>query len=346
MSETNNNEEKEQTPEERLNWLRERGVQVETSEDRKFNASRNVSGRRGEFEPVSYAYVPHDTSKEMKEMTLRVYDEYKLAGDLLPDHLKEVFGIIGKANIDLTLFHKQASQHLSTEGGPTTISDATMRKLAEEGQVETFNLVKPVPSNKHTSINIYLDEVGMLKRLPLNKRASDFAAKAGFNPPPIFYGDVFVGRVANKPRIKNIDFKLGEDTTSDATWLKNAMMENLEYQTAMNQITGKEEVQAQNAGEDGIAKDEQGYQWTQTDEEVEIVVNIGEKATTTKDVKVDFRPTYVQVKVKGDIMMRIDLFARVDPDGCTWTLDKSGVELKLVITCEKNESTSWPRIQF
>ena len=126
----------------------------------------------------------------------RVYEEYKRAGDLMPDHLKPLFGVINKASIDLTLFHEQASQHLSSEGAPTTISDATMRKLAEEGQVETFCLVKPVPSNKHTSINIYLDEVGMLKRLPLNSRASELAAKAGFNPPPDFYGDVFIGRVS------------------------------------------------------------------------------------------------------------------------------------------------------
>lgn len=35
----------------------------------------------------------------------------------------------------------------------------------------------------------------MLKRLPLNKRASDYALRAGFNPPPQFYGDVFMGRV-------------------------------------------------------------------------------------------------------------------------------------------------------
>ena len=171
------------------------GVLVETSEDRKKHVSRNKSGT-GPYETVSYVYVPHDTSKPMKEMEMKVYEEYKRAGDLMPDHLKPLFGVINKANIDLTLFHEQAAQHLSSEDAPSTISDATMRKLAEEGQVETFCLVKPVPSNKHTSINIYLDEVGMLKRLPLNQRASELAAKAGFNPPPDFYGDVFIGRVS------------------------------------------------------------------------------------------------------------------------------------------------------
>lgn len=332
--------------EERLNWLRERGVLIETSEDRKKNESKKINTAGAKYETVSYVYIPHDTSKEMREMKLKVYEEYSRAGDLMPDNLKQLFGVIDKANVDLTLFHEQAAQHLSTEGAPSTISDATMRKLAEEGQVETFCLVKPVPSNKHTSINIYLDEVGMLKRLPLNSRASNIAAKAGFNPAPDFYGDIFIGRVSTKPRVTNVDFKLGLDTAPDAEWLKNAMMGNLEYQTAMNQITGKNEVQPPKAGEDGIAKDEEGYQWTQTDEEVEIVVNISEKSTTTKQIKVDFRPAFVHIKIRGEILFRLDFFSRIDPDGCTWTMDKSGNETKLVVTCEKVEAISWPRITF
>jgi hypothetical protein len=46
-------------------------------------------------------------------------------------------------------------------------------------------------------VNIYLDEAGMLKKLPLNARASELALKCGFNPPPTFYGDVYVGRVSS-----------------------------------------------------------------------------------------------------------------------------------------------------
>ena len=38
------------------------------------------------------------------------------------------------------------------------------------GSCETFALVSPCPSNKHTGVNIYLDEVSMIKNLPLNPR--------------------------------------------------------------------------------------------------------------------------------------------------------------------------------
>jgi hypothetical protein len=77
---------------------------------------------------------------------------------------------------------------------PKVSQDALLR-AAEQGLVEVFTLVHPAESNKYTSVNIYLDEVGMLKRLPMNTRASELASKAGFNPPPKFYGDVFLGRV-------------------------------------------------------------------------------------------------------------------------------------------------------
>jgi len=48
-------------------------------------------------------------------------------------------------------------------------------------------------------------------------------------------------------------------------------MENLEHQTALNQITGTNEVQASADGADGVAKVEKGYSWTQTEDELEIV---------------------------------------------------------------------------
>jgi len=75
------------------------------------------------------------------------------------------------------------------------VSVEALRQVTEQGQVETFALVRPTESNKYTSVNIYLDEVGMLRRLPLNKRAADLASKAGFNPAPSFYGDIFIGRI-------------------------------------------------------------------------------------------------------------------------------------------------------
>ena len=117
----------------------------------------------------------------------------------------------------------------------------------------------------------------------------------------------------------------------------------------MNQISGRSNTyQPSIAGEDGIAKDENGYKWTQTDEELEINVPISSD-TLTKQIKVDYLPTHIQVWLQKEMVLRIDLFSRIDPDGCTWTIEKGSKNEKksvLVITCEKVEAISWPRITF
>lgn len=96
--------------------------------------------------------------------------------------------------MDLNLFKGQATQ-FGSSNAPGQVSEDAMQAVADEGQVESFTLVYPTSSNKFTGVNIYLDEIGMLKRLPLNKRAGNFALRAGFNPAPMFYGDIFMGRL-------------------------------------------------------------------------------------------------------------------------------------------------------
>jgi hypothetical protein len=84
----------------------------------------------------------------------------------------------------------------------------------------------------------------------------------------------------------------------------------------------------------------QGYKWTQTDEEVEIIVGIG--SLGKKEIKAVFLPHSVKVN-KGELL-NLELFAHVDVDGCTWTLEKTGDTSNLVITLEKCEAVSWPRV--
>ena len=131
-------------------------------------------------------------------------------------------------------------------------------------------------------------------------------------------------------------------------------MGNLEHQTAMNQITGSNNLQPDVDGENGIAKSEDGYTWTQTEEEIEIIIPLTSKndakaALNTKEVKaaglkVNYFPKRMKVEFRGDILLALDYFANVDPDGCTWTLDSTEKGTSLVVTCEKVDGISWPRI--
>lgn len=111
----------------------------------------------------------------------------------------------------------------------------------------------------------------------------------------------------------------------------------------MNKFTGRSDLQQAVDGTDGIAKSEEGYSWTQTEDELEVVVPLPKDATS-KDVHVKYLPKSIEVKCQKEPLISLSLFARVDPDGCTWTLDRDGDESKLVITMEKADPTSWPRI--
>jgi CS domain len=185
----------------------------------------------------------------------------------------------------------------------------------------------------------------MLKRLPLNTRASDYAAKSGFNPAPTFYGDVYLGRVRQHPALKNVSFYLGADTAPDAPWLKAAVTENLEYQLEMNKITGRSDIQQPSvAGSDGKAKEEDGYTWTQTETELEVVVLLPSDAVS-KQVAVKFNPHKLNVSYQKEPKVSLQLFERVDVDSCTWTLESGSDTKKLVITLEKLEEAYWPRIR-
>jgi hypothetical protein len=291
-------------------------------------------------EEISYVLIPADTSEPLQELYFR--PQSGASGDLLVEHLKPAFRSKG-SQVDLSLLQKQAQTLVGSGDGPPEVSEDSLQKVAAEANIETFALVQAMPSNKFTVINIYLDETGLLKRLPLNKRASDFAAIAGFNPPPLFYGDVFMGRVLKKPGTSNLSFILGPDTAPDAIWLRAATAQNLEYQMEMNRITGRNDTQPDAIG-DGKPKQEDGYSWTQTQEELEVTVAMPKDAES-KDVKVKFLPQMIELSCKKEKLLSIKLFERVDIDGCTWTLDKRKEDRNIVVSMEKIEQAFWPRIK-
>jgi CS domain. len=154
----------------------------------------------------------------------------------------------------------------------------------------------------------------------------------------------------SKPIVHNIDFRK-EDIVSNTEWLRNATMENMEYQAAMNKISGTSELQPAADGENGVAKEEVGYSWTQTDEEVEMVIPLKSKDGSTVsltdakagNLKVKFLPKKLRIEFLGEELLSLVFFDSIDPDGSTWTLDSANEHISLIVTCEKANAISWPR---
>jgi hypothetical protein len=193
-------------------------------------------------------------------------------------------------------------------------------------------------------VYIYLDEVGLLKKLPGNDRATAIAAACGYHPPPRFYGDVFIGRVSTVPKMTNIDFVTGVDTDRGAAWMRRAVSENLAWQQAANSASGNTGAsQPAHKGTDGNVAQETNFSWTQEDDDVEITVPLVHAAAAfnKKLLKVSFKPKSVQVQYDKQELATILLYSAIDVDGCTWTADKENV----VITVEKADpGRAWPRI--
>ena len=308
---------------------------------------------------VLYVMIPTDTSKPLQQLSF--HPNKSGSGDALVEHLQTSFTIRDDETIDIDLLRQQQQAQQTTLLASTatdlpTVSDTTLRKVSEQASVETFTLVHPSPANQFTSIVLYLDEIGMMKRLPLNTRASDYCTRAGYNPAPIFYGTIYIGRIQQKPRVRNISFRLGPDTSFDAPWLQSAMATNLQYQSEMNKHTGNNDSNRQVgvAGSDGNVQNEDGYSWTQTEQEIEIVISLPIDAIS-KQVTVKFQPLQLTVVYNKEPTISLPLFERVDVDACTWTLDSSTSSStnnegskehkRLVITMEKVEEAYWPRIR-
>lgn len=139
-----------------------------------------------------------------------------------------------------------------------------------------------------------------------------------------------------------MSFRLGTDFGPAAKWLQTAVHENLEYQQAMNHSSGAEgRVQPPVVATDGMAKVETGFSWTQTIDEIELSVPLLDSSLSPKDLKVKFNTRKVTVAIQGHQTLSLELYANIDPDGCTWTLETG----KLVMSCEKVVAVMWPRVQ-
>jgi hypothetical protein len=135
----------------------------------------------------------------------------------------------------------------------------------------------------------------------------------------------------------------GVDTNRGATWMQRAVSENLVWQQEMNQLTGQMgRTQPAQVGTEGKSAVEEEFEWTQDEDELEIVV-ASDTAWDKKNIKVSFLAKSIKISYQGGDKVTIPLYGSIDVDGCTWTLDGSK---RLVITCEKaNGGEMWPRIK-
>mmetsp|Transcript_42155 Transcript_42155/g.68280 ORF Transcript_42155/g.68280 Transcript_42155/m.68280 type:complete len:328 (-) Transcript_42155:89-1072(-) len=305
------------TPEERMAWLRARGVTIEEPGEKQ---GPELSATGGRF---TFVKIPADENQSCEEC-----DGPLSLGDALPNLLAAKFAGCSLTDDELRV-------HAATAGQAIGIS--TLRTVMMQGRAESFRLAVPTDANGRVGVYAYLDEASSMKGLPINMRATALPANCGFPASCQFAGDVYIGRQkwSAAGLVENVDFSL-EDLTPGALWMRRAVPENLELQKSLRP---EEHEAAQASGADKPASGEaDGYSWQDQGEELEILLQVPE-GTGKKDVKVEFKRQEIRVLKPAPLSLK--LFAAVEIDGCSWTMGGPG---QVIITLEKDSKAAWPKL--
>ena len=298
--------------EERISWLRDRGVLIEFPNEAEKAAKKASS--TGKTSKIFIVKVPCDERKPFEEIEIPILDEKK--GDQLLELLLVYFNNVHLNTSVIDGLQKSQTTLFGTES--VTVKDSTLQALGQKGSVEAFCLSRACEENAFCGVSFYLDEIGQIKQLPINNRAVALATICGFESVPLV-GDMFLGRTTTLPMkgLKHVDFRL-TDMDSNAKWLNGVKKDNYEFgiKTGRAAVEGGGE-KAYNGGENTEKK----YSWKDSNDSVEIVLQVP-TGTISKDIAVVFRTRSVEVKLKssGQSLLAItSLFSSVDPDDCTWT---------------------------
>jgi hypothetical protein len=154
-----------ESQEERIAWLRARGIEIDIPRERLTKPKSSGLNRK-----VKIVKIPYDEKLPYTEISISVDNE--AAGDQLLSLLRIYFRST-ESNIDMEKLKETASKQFGNDA--VNVREETLRSLGSEGSVEAFSVAQPCPQNGYNKVSFYLDEVGQLKHLPPNPRASAVA---------------------------------------------------------------------------------------------------------------------------------------------------------------------------
>jgi hypothetical protein len=349
------------TSEERIDWLRSKGIQIDIPGERKAKKVMNPTDLR----IVKCVRIPWDDTQPLEEVEIQV--DKTGFGDQLLQALKPNFVVKDTSAFNMDILKDTAAKQFGNQD--IKISDDILASMCENSSVEVFNLDHPCAANKYEGVAVYLDEASQLKALPSNKRATQIARECGFQDVPLA-GDMYLGRTAMKgtsdAKLTNVDFTLGDINSSG--WMKGAEGRNYEAKAASGQIDMSGDSLKRTSGDSGANWDLMGLKWTETLTTMDVVFSMrawadmnwegGQanalfptKLTTAyfkQTCKVVFGHASVKILTKDSpahIYLDVALFRGVELDDCTYTLSAgpSG-ECEVELSMEKASKGLWERL--
>lgn len=317
--------------EDRIAWLKERGVFIEFPEDRLKDNGNNNNDE--DTKGIVIIKIPCNDTEPYQELIILINE--KSGMDELLKKLRPRFA--NDNIIDYDLLRNTAKMQLGSEN--VSVDNQTLQQLAREGSVETFVLSHACEDNNYCSVNLYLDEAGQLKGLPRNNRAIQIAQLCGYDNVPLV-GDMYIGRVRhlrNTP-IQNENFRL-PDLDSDAVWMRGVKAQNYDYAIAANKVS----MDVQNNDESSILTN--GANWKETSTTVEVTYQLPEGvAANNITIKFTSKSCLVKLKTAGPNeapLLNLNLTGYILTDDSTWTCSNGSIEISM----EKRDSSTWGQLE-
>uniref|UniRef100_A0A7S4C1E6 Uncharacterized protein n=1 Tax=Chrysotila carterae TaxID=13221 RepID=A0A7S4C1E6_CHRCT len=193
----------------------------------------------------SYVLIPWDDSEPLQQLSLRnPTDLQESLGCLtteLQGHFRKYGGSVGDEGKEAL---KKSLQEQMEKQGSSKGTEVDPKMLAQMASSQTVDIVQLLPAteaSKWYGVTMYVDDKGVAKGAPVNRRASDICAQCGM--PTEVRGDAFVARAwDDQDGFQRLDFSISE-LASDAAWMvearsKNANRMNLEQAAAKLNLSG------------------------------------------------------------------------------------------------------------
>ncbi|KDO31454.1 hypothetical protein SPRG_04069 [Saprolegnia parasitica CBS 223.65] len=166
-------------------------------------------------------YIPATDDKELAEWQIDLPKDIDGQISCLTERLRAHFKeqSCGASSAEQREAFRQ--QILAQMPKGSTMNDEVMSMMLQmDSLVDSVPLITNSAAAKHIGVNLYVDDKGTAKNLPLNMRASAIAQACGRMLE--VRGDAFIGRVFdNDDAFVRMDFKLSE-INADAEWIKIA----------------------------------------------------------------------------------------------------------------------------
>lgn len=175
----------------------------------------------------TYVHIPADPDTPLRELQLEIPPEQDVQC-LLDDIKRQLNSIYPQSAKQASDVRRQAMMQNVPKG--TVIPDDLLAAAGTVQLVESVPLLGNSKANNFVGVNMYVDDTGALKQLPVNMRASEICRCCGRLVQ--VHGDAWIARIFdNEDEFKRLDFKLAE-VSSSAAWVRAAHAQYQEKQRA------------------------------------------------------------------------------------------------------------------